>query len=398
MLNHMIMTFKRHFKWQVMLTLQLVFISLFVFFVMVYATYQKDYKDSERISVGLINEDTSPMSSVIIDSFRNNTHFTGLFQLTLGSKEMIQSGFDQGSLHAFVLIPEGFSSALIHYENIPLQVTTHADHPTKNRILVEALTSYGAYVKAADLATLSLYETLKADGMSQADLTKANEQFSIEMISATMGRQLMFDVQTTSDMPLVTANSYFIMALPLALFALMTIQNGLQLIDDLKRTITHRLMVASQPLWQLSLGSLIGQLLVVLCYFFPLFGMLFWQVGPALALSGSLLLVIGILVWSIFWRLLALLVKHEQAFSLFASLMGLSLAIVGGGFMPFVVLPPLLKQVGSLTPIYHLTRTFLTLSTGGPIPLGPLYGLLAFVLIGLLIEQLLLLQWLKREV
>lgn len=348
--------FKRFFSWRQTLYFYMAFILMLVLLATVFNRYQETLEASEQIHLGVINQDTHQLAQVLMTSFEESDTFTALFDLTFDQEHAISKAFDQGTLDAYILIPEGFTEGLLTYENMPITIHGHLENPIKNRLIEEILSGYASYIDTANAATWSLFYTMEKTDLTYAEIVKINTGFSIEMIGATLGRASHFLLDEYTELPDASALSYFLLALPLAMMTFITVNAGMVAIQQRKEWHYRRLCISGMPFWWQVVSEQIAQWLNGLILLLPAILGLFFLTNVSMALWGTLALMLSLIFWQSSWRLLSFAFNDPAPLGLLASTLGFMVTLAGGGLVPFILLPVWLKRIGSYTPLFQFNR------------------------------------------
>lgn len=348
--------FKRFFSLRQTLSFYLAFTIMLILLATVFNHYQETLETSDQIRLGVINEDTHQLAQVLMSSFQESDTFTALFDLTFDTESLISRAFDKGDLDAYIQIPEGFTEGLLTYENMPITIHGHLENPIKNRLIEEILSGYASYIDTANAATWSLYYTMEKADLTGAQIVKINNAFSVEMIGATLGRASHFELDQYTELPTSTALGYFLLALPLAMMTFITVNSGMVTIQQRQEWHYRRLSISGMPFWWQVVSEQTAQWLSGLILLMPaVLGLIFFT-STAMALWGTLALMLSLLFWQSSWRLLSYGFKDPAALGLLASTLGFMVTLAGGGLVPFILLPVWLKRIGSLTPLFQFNR------------------------------------------
>jgi hypothetical protein len=324
-----------------------------------FAAYEEQLKEADRIRLAVVNEDTHLFAGVLVDSFKDNSHFTSLFELTFSTHKEAEQLYAKGEIDAYVHIPKGFTQGLLTYDNLPVTIIAHVENPVKNRLIEEILTGYAYYIDAANAATWSLYFTMEDSGMPSETLQRINNSFSLEMISATMGRASWFELDPQYEIPSVSALTYFTIMLPMGVLTLLGLQSGSMSIEDRKDLCHWRLYTTGLSMTFQVLTTAVVDALYAFIFLFPLMLVLFTYNTPSLALWAIGMLVLGTLFWQSSWRLVSYTFKDPSTFSLAITSAAFFIALTSGTLVPFAFLPIWIRQIGSFLPPFILGRSAL---------------------------------------
>lgn len=334
-------------------------LALFLLLTTIFNNYSEVLTQENKIVLGLVSQDNHQLSQVLLDSFSNNPQFSSLFSLSISDLKTTEAAFKNGDLDAYVVIPEGFTEGLLAYNSQGIDLFGHLENPLKNQLIAAIMGGYAHYIDASNAATWSLYFTMKDAGLYGDQITKINTAFSFEMIGTTLGRNNYFELIPYAELPLLSAKAYFALALPLGLIALSTIGVGTQAIGHRQQALYKRQLVAGLPYWRQVLVAQVAHWLNGLLLLLPLFLVLVWQY-PLTWPRGVFVLALAWWLWQGLWRFASCFTKDANAFVMATSALGFFSVLSSGGFVPYLMLPDWLKQLGSAMP----GTLFMQMATG----------------------------------
>lgn len=320
----------------------------------------------EKLHLGIVDEESSELSRMLVQSFEGNDRFSSMIDIRKGSRLELNAAYETGDLTALVIIPDGFTKSLLQYENMPLTVILNPNRPMQTAVLSEMLASYSDYIRAVDASTYGLYTTLKASGFPDENLARANDLYSFEMISTALGRNRLFQYVPIDTFPATTSGTYFSAAM-LVMVAAFSSAGVLPLVfEDLRQNCLQRYLMIRGGLVQwvvskllaLSLGMTLMSFLIALPVMFYL------DMKPA-----QILILIGqIFVLGLFFSALALFIgvaaKNESAATVATNLMVFALGLSGGNLIPLPLMPKSIQNISALTPNYWAIRSLLVTLAG----------------------------------
>lgn len=369
--------FKRFFSLKGLSLYYALILALFLLLSTIFYNYSESLVESGQIRLGVVSQDTHALSQVLLDSFKNSPQFSSLFQLTFEDLDKTSRAFSEGALDAYVVIPEGFTEGLLTYESQGIQLYGHLENPLKNQLIAAIMSGYASYIDASNAATWSLYFTMKDAKIPSPEIMKANDAFSFEMIGATLGRGNYFQMNPVSELPMLTAKGYFALALPLGFICLTTLASGTQAIQQRKRAVHDRLRIAGTSYLKQLYSEQLAQWLYGLTLLVPCVIILALWLPESLAIA-----LLGFMVawwlWQCLWRLASTLTADTSTYVTAATSVAFFATLSSGGFVPYLMLPDWLKQLGALAPNTLLIKA----ATGAVAPGQQLAIFLGLFLLG----------------
>ncbi len=355
MFNLLSAKLKQQFNIKSFFFLQIFIIVLVLLLVSVFTNYQEDFLATQQVKLGLINEDQHNFSRILIDSFNNNSDFTSLFDIKELSVEDAHKKFNEQKIDAYIVIPSGFTKSLLSYQNKDITIYTHVGFPTKSKLLKNIFAAYSDYVHASNTATLTLYNTMKEANLPADKIKTINNNFSFEIISTAMNRNKLFSHIPLSTLPATDILKYLLIALPCGLIGFAMISSILYNNQNDQCGIDNRLACIGITKLSRLLSIHLSNVIFALINVSSLLIISLFVVDIKMVLMLILGLISIAFIWSVFWQALYEIVKNSVSFSFSAAIITLLIATSGGSFTPFIILPPVLKQIGLYTPIYATT-------------------------------------------
>lgn len=334
------------------------------FFAFFFSNDMTENRILERMEVAVVDEEQSELSRMLIGSFHRNDAFSAMISIREGSKADMEALYRQGDLTALVVIPETFTTSLLHYENEPLEVWLNPEQPLKMTVFEQMLSSYSDYIRSVDAATYGLYTVLEESGMERDQLNQINDLFSVQMISTALGRNRMFAYDPVDTFPSATSGIYFFWSIQVALIMLLSVAVGTGVAQEQQnhclsryKTVSPRLI---KPLLSKVLTGMLYQGVLLSVVILPL--LFIPSIRQALTIKGILLMICTLA----FFNSLAVMVgawsKSQDGAVLVGTVGSFLLMLAGGHFLPLPLMPLFVQKLAAATPNYWILRA-LILST-----------------------------------
>lgn len=337
----------------------------------------------DQIDIGIVNNDNSQASEMLISDFENNEAFTKLFRLIEHDESEAGEKFSTGEINAIIEIPQGFSQSLFYFQNEPIHLTINPEEPLKSLILKNIMESYSKYVQTADVAVYSLYKQMKEVGIPSADVKRINDAFSVDMIFTSLGRDKIFQEKPITTIPSSTSMEYFIIASGALLVMYMGLIGANLVIYEKDSMCLDRFRVSSGNILKFILSKMIVLVLLglfqVLLFLFPLGMIMGIDMGYSLS-SLITFLIISLLHISSLSIFIGSIIRNEELATLVGNLGILLLGLVGGSFFPLKLMPSFMYSISQLTPNHWIIKGFLFLIKG--FRLEDIYSSIAVLSIG----------------
>lgn len=386
---------KRDFNFKFIFAVQFVLVLTIVFMNIVFSNYDEDYRDANRIKIGIVNYDVSDMKSgLLIENFKSNEQFSQLFEIVESEQEDVKEMFYNGEIDCYVEIPQGFSDGLMHYENQNIHLFVDAKNPTKNMILSNVFHAYSNFIKGSNLATYSLYNLMEEAALPREKLESINNAFSVEMVGTALDRARFFEIKRSSQLPLVDALRYFLYALPLAFLSFLSIHHGMDYLKSRRALIVRREILILNSEFKFLYYDVISRVIGTFCIFLPLFALQFAFYGMGNSLLSAFILFLAILFFTMLWRILSFLLPSEFGLSMLGSFLAFVMSLLSGCIVPFLILPQALKTIGERMPHFWFLKLFMPIENMSSAHLiNGIFMILTIIILEFILEYLLL----KRE-
>ncbi len=356
MINLLWLRIKQHVKIKKIIAIEIIILLLFFILAKGFENYSDDYKDSQKIVVGLDKQDKTIPASMLINNFKNTEHFAELFELKDSKEEHFISDLEAGFIDAAVSMPEGFADALYHFENKPVKLISKTSTPIKNAILEETLSGYSKYVKAVDMACY-VYNDIVERKESDSTVIEAYEKgITVNLLYATLNRAMYFEKKPLAQVKLVTSTEYYIIALPFSILAFISLVASFKRIREKNLSIQKRIKISGISTLKQITAEYLAELMFILIIFIPF--IIYKIVSTDITSSFKLLIsiIIATLFFSSLWKVLThLLKKRENVLVLGISIAFLN-ALVSGAIVPYILLNQSIKSLAEYSINFSLCK------------------------------------------
>ncbi len=338
------------------------FILVYVLFSSLFSNFMVEKRLLDQVNIGIVDEEESFLSGMLIQNFEKNDQFSSLFSFIRGSEDELLTLYNNNEMSAIVYIPKSFTDSLLYYENTPLRMTLNPNFPLKNTVLESIMSSYSTYIKAVDVATYSLYNTLKTEGLGEVELDEVNDKFSLNMVMTALNRNTLFEYKTIDTFPSSTSKDYFLYSI-IILIILFTATSGSSLLSkELSDSCISRYKVSGHNMFQFVSSKVLVMTINIFLSLLPFIAILKF-LNKSLDVASFSFMVAFIITVIMFFTSISLLLgiifnKHEMNM-LFSTLVTLLLGIIGGNFIPIQLMPKFIQDLSSFTPNYWVLKNFL---------------------------------------
>lgn len=335
------------------------------------------HREGERVSIGVINYDTSIYSRMLINFYQENGIFTSYVSVYIEEDEVIRNMFENGELDMYLVIPEDFADSMVYLEHRPVEAVISSRNTATQILLQNLMEGYRQYISAVEINCVALYDIMLDSGMTRQEASGINERISVQLIMQALARDDFFERNTVKDYTSVKLVPYYIHEFFFLILAYLALMTGVRFQKEHHAGILRRLV---------SMGSSVFGILLEKQLFFSLLltAGLFLIRGIMAAFGISIRFaavcfacLTGYFLCAVMLFLAALFQKMQNY--LLASNMYLLLgAILGGGLIPFMYLPDGMLALARLMPDFWFLKIMFLIEDGR---MPEHAGLLAAVLI-----------------
>lgn len=296
------------------------------------------------ITIGVVDLDDSEYSRLMISYFEESDIFTEYAKVIVGTESEISEMFNRGELTMYLIVPEDFAQNLINIQNVPMQAFINANDKTRAIILKNMLLAYERYISAVEINCVSLYELMKETGMPSELCKEVNVDISMDLVFTALGKTDFFsfkEMENVKHVPLVTYYCFEVLFLFLSYLAMLA---GMDLLKERRQGVLVRLISSGTKVTTIIVQKMIYYVAMIAVLLGLLYGV---AVSRGIEVSGGLFvfLLFYFAIASMFFMLLSAFVTKIPTFLLISNIMILFGAVLGGGLIPILYLPPSMKYI-----------------------------------------------------
>ncbi len=343
----------------------LIILVLIIFIISTYYNVknQKAAADN-RIRFGVVDEDNSVYSKMLVEYFRENENFSSYIKIVEGNKKELENLFYNGNLDLFLQIPGGFAENMIYLKHEPIKVLISTTDVAKAVLLRNMLESYEKYIRAVEVNCVALFDTMQQAGMKSALINKKNVEISYDLIFTALGKDKFFNFKKVSDFPVSTLLTYYGFALLTILLNFMGLYVGFLISKEKRAGILKRLYTVGITVPVFLLEKILfsaGMIFIMLSavYIIP---NLFLK--KSISVIMELFLMSAVLFSICFSVFLSGLFHDVRKYMLAGNYINFLFAIIGGGIIPVLYMPEFMVKLSLLTPNYWMIRAMLFIQKG----------------------------------
>lgn len=357
-------------------------IAIFICFYSYFQVNEVELNFVKPMYVGVALEDDTIFSQMLVDDFESKKDLAKVFILEQDTLANLQPRFDDKSLDAIVIIPDGFVKALMSFEYLPMEIQINNDDPIKTMILYNGFLGYERYISSVEKGVTSFYNVFH-DEVSKDEYWEYNDALSVELIMTVLSRSEMYEFKPIVDIPSVISVKYYFIAITVMFIFLLALFTGLDLLKEVKSHAFKRLLTTRVSMLAYMCSKIVSHVIVIV-FIVAMWSFMFGMIsGESLGLNNIhmiALLILFIIIAVVAGLFTTLFISNEEELLLFSSVFVFFNAIVGGSIIPIHYMPEGLKSIAKITPNYMIIRLFLYLENNIKVP-GLLWIELGLVLI-----------------
>lgn len=342
----------------------------------------EQFDAAERISIGVVNNDTSVYSKMLLSFYEENGLFTSYVSVFIGGEEDIRARFEAGGLDMYLVIPENFADSMVYLEHLPVQAVISTRKPAVEIMLKNLMESYAKYISAVEVHCVALYDVMLQSGMSRAQASEMNERISVQLILKALSKSDFFERHILENYSSVPPASFYLHEAVLLLLAFWALLAGMRFQKEHHAGIYARLRVMGvgsfSVLFQkfLFFGGEVAFVLLAAAFLLRLSG---WVV------SWQVYFLFGLYAWGMgaLMLFMAAFFGKMKNYLLASNMLLLLSVILGGGLIPFMYLPKRMGMVARAMPNHWFLRLIFDAEESG-VAKPTLWQVAAFCLAGML--------------
>ncbi len=325
---------------------------------------EKPIKEKPNIDIGVVDNDNSVYSSLILNYFKNTESVTNFANITLDSEVNMKKLFEEGKLLAYLVIPPDFANSLMGADYVAIDVVMNTSNVMYSVLLKNMLDSYGTYITNVQLVSGGLYHLGIDMGMSSEKRNQMNIDTSLELVKLALNRDRFFDKTEVLSIPSTPVLQYYLWAV-LALMILLTATlSGSRFLKERQLGTYERLRIAGHSVRSIVLIILIvNSLLWVIC-----FNLLLPVIVDLMQLNIStelyLYVNLCILLANACFLLVSIFCRNNQQYSIICTFGLMLISVIGGVLIPISFLPERFLVFSRMTPTYHMIQDMIKFVKG----------------------------------
>lgn len=325
---------------------------------------QNEIKNKTSINIGVVDNDHSIYSSLILDYFKKTESITKFANISLDSQKNIEDRFKKGELLAYLVIPKDFANSLMGTDYVAIDAVINTSNVMYSVLLKNMLDSYGSYITNVQVVSGGLYHIGKVEGMTPENLDKMNWDTSVDLIQLALNRDMFFDKNEVENIPATPILQYYIWAILVLLIMLTATLSGSRFLKERQMGAYERLQIAGHSVRSIALViQLMNSVLWILCYHLLLPAISRFM-KCSITMDMYIYIDVCIVLANSVFLLIALLCSNNQQYAILCTFGLMLLSVVGGILIPIGFLPERFLAYSRLTPTYYMIQNLVGYSKG----------------------------------
>ncbi len=316
---------------------------------------------SEHLRLGVINNDDSTYSELLLGYFHESETFSSLITVIMGEEGEVKKAFDEGELDIFIEIPKGFAQNMVQIEHLPINVTINIQDTTKAILFQNVLLSYEKFISAVEVNAVGLYDLMEQEGAKQELIDSTNVSISLDLIFTALGKEELFTFKEKATFPKTRMSEYYLISILIMGLLYAGLYGGFKLLREIRQGTFLRIKTTRMPVYQFLTAKLLmlavpltaaaSAAICILSASKPSFEIILY--GASLALFCVTMPL-----------LLSAFFETTQRFILVGNLLIFYFAVIGGGIIPIMFLPQDILQLSRITPYYYMMEGMIRMNQG----------------------------------
>lgn len=315
----------------------------------------------DLLRLGVINNDDSSYSNLLLSYFDNSETFSSLITVVVGEDYQIKDSFARRELDIYIEIPKGFAKNMIQIKHIPVKVVLNIEDTTKAILFQNVLQSYEKYISAVEVNAVGLYNIMKMDGMDQTVLDKSNMEVSMDLIFTALGKEAFFSYSHIDTFPSTKIKDYYLFSILIMTIFYIGLNAGFGVIRELSQGTFERIRTTKTTLLHFFLAKIAIITVAITIFTSVALCVITGKRFTIGAFSASFSATLFSVTFSL---LLSLFFSTTQRFILVGNLLLFYCLVIGGGIIPIQYLPQNIVTLAKFTPNYYIMEGLIRFSKG----------------------------------
>ena len=316
-------------------------------------------RNSDFLKLGVINNDDSSYSNLLLDYFNASNTFSSMISVVIGENDEIRGAFDKGELDIYLEIPKGFAENMVNIEHLPIKVNINIEDTTKAILFQNVLESYEKYISAVEVNAVSLYEIMENDGMDKSLISKTNTTISLDLIFTALGKEAFFNYKEIDTFPPTKVSEYYVISILVMTLMYAGLYAGFRVLREIRQGTFTRIMTTQIPIYHFLIAKILFLSTVLAVFTILAICIIKCSIPTGVVILYSCCIALFCVTLSM---LLSAFFETTQRFILVGNLLVFYFIVIGGGIVPIMFLPQDILRLSRITPNYYIMEGIIRLN------------------------------------
>lgn len=342
----------------------LVPIIIFFFIYLFFSVHEVSNEFISPIRVGIIDEDNTVYSLMLVQSFKDNEQFSQFVNIWLGEAKEVNEAFEHREIDALIVVPKGFVESVVRFEEMPLQVTINYDDPVKAILLKNVIDSYEKFIRSVDMGVSFLNDQMIDLEFEQSLRYSYYDRAVVRLVFAALGRNDYFDYKKIINVPTVVAVKYYFIAIVVMFLMYLSIFSAINLIREKQNMCLRRLQISRISMFSYLMAKALATTVyisMIVIIWYTLYYLFYGRLSDGLGIHLISFMVVCIFFDVSLSLFFTLFFEEEEPVVLLSSVFVFLNAVVGGSIIPIHNMSHIIQKMAVVTPNYWMIKGFLFL-------------------------------------
>lgn len=314
-------------------------------------------EDKKGMTIGVVNNDNSPYSELLLNFFKSNESFLELANIIVDNENVIESEFQNGNIDAYIVIPARFSDSLMNLENTRIKIRINQEKEVEAAVLKAVLTSYEKYVTSVQNNAVGLYSSLRRSGLTKKENMKINLVSSWAMVNMAMGKENYFDYKVI-NVRKISLIEHYIYIFVFIIIIYYGIYVGVQIKKEQAKGVLKLYRVSKGNVLSFVMSKiLVNSVFLLIVISIPIY-IISYKIGQGYNMEIMLYTLINVVMYMAMAIMMSFLISNKNAYVLVTNGIAIILLIVGGGIIPENYMPANMAQIVKYMPTSLFEKDF----------------------------------------
>jgi len=316
------------------------------------------------IQVGVIDEDHTTYSNILLESFRSNDFFSQFIQVIEGEEKKLKADFEAGGLDVLIIAPKGFADHIFEAGSSSLQVSIGYRDPVKAVLFMNVVESFETYIQGVKRSSFSFGEEMFDLGIDSDIVYSDRDRLFLNLLFTALGRNEFYKTHRVINVPVVEAVKYYFIAVMVMFLMYLSIFSAINLMREKQNMCLRRLRITKIKLFEYIMAKVLATTVYMMMIVGVWYGTFYLFYGHLV--EGNLASMFLFLAVCIFFDVALALsftvfFDNEEPVVLLSSVFIFVNAVLGGSIIPIPNMSYVMQRMAKFTPNFWMIKGFLYL-------------------------------------